>query len=138
MVSESIEVSGQAGPPDRIKGGEPASAERACSWSIMCRDCGHGREKYLTGGDFAVFFGLKRLVLIPWREVWEQLQNGAIVVDDSSGQKVQSRHLPVSVNVLLEQLDSLAHLRFPDESQVLLLHCRSGHRSSMARRIINS
>ncbi len=90
----------------------------------------------LVAAIFAVFFGLKRLSLISRRAAREHLQNGAVVVDVRSSQEFQSRHLPVSVNVPLEQLDHLAHHRLPDKSQVLLLHCLSGHRSSMARRAL--
>ena len=88
----------------------------------------------LTAVILAALFALKRLGLISRPAALRYLQTGAVVVDVRSSREFQSNHLPVAMNIPLDQLHHLAPRQLPDKSQVLLLHCLSGTRSSLARR----
>ncbi len=90
----------------------------------------------IVAAVLAAFFVLKRLGLISHRAARQHLQNGAVVVDVRSKHEFQSGHLPMAVNVPLNELHHLAPRHLPDKTQVLLLHCFSGTRSAMARRVL--
>jgi phage shock protein E len=64
------------------------------------------------------------------------LKKGAIVIDVRSEGEFQERHLPGAINIPLGQLGKEIARRAPDKEQPLLLHCLSGARSGMCRRIL--
>ncbi|NNM88452.1 MAG: rhodanese-like domain-containing protein [Phycisphaerae bacterium] len=104
----------------------PSTDNRFVNWNTIL----------LAALILAVFLALKRLGLISRRAALQHLQGGAVVVDVRSNREFQSHHLPAAVNVPLDQLHHLAPRQFPDHSRVLLLHCLSGTRSSLARRTL--
>lgn len=66
------------------------------------------------------------------RDAREHLQNGALVIDVRSSSEFASDHLPHAVNFPLPDIKTTVPLRVRDKNRVLLLHCQSGMRSSVA------
>ncbi|MCB1131218.1 MAG: rhodanese-like domain-containing protein [Verrucomicrobiae bacterium] len=62
------------------------------------------------------------------------LGKGAAVIDVRSPGEFQSGHLPQAVNIPLDLIETDLPRQYPDKGQVLLLHCASGMRSSVAAR----
>ena len=87
-------------------------------------------------GAVAAFLLLKRLMLVTPAAAREWLNKGALVIDVRSEGEFQERHLPGAINIPLGRLrEGIAH-RAPDKEQPLLLHCLSGGRSGMGRRML--
>lgn len=84
----------------------------------------------------AVFLGLKRLGLVSAEAARQYLKAGALVVDVRSGQEFKAGHLSEAMNIPLGELPGSLPRRVSDKSQVLLLHCLSGTRSGIARRML--
>ena len=81
-----------------------------------------------------VVFLLKRTSEISTAEALEQLKKGAVVVDVRSPGEYNAEHLPGTINLPLDVIETAVPQRVPDKSRVLLLHCQSGVRSAMALR----
>jgi len=64
------------------------------------------------------------------------LRNGATVIDVRSAGEYTGRHLPNAVNLPLSEIEALILRKVRDKNSVLLLHCQSGRRSGLARRIV--
>jgi phage shock protein E len=62
------------------------------------------------------------------------LLQGALIVDVRTNAEFQAGHIGSAIHVPLDEIDTLAPRRLKDKDQVLLLHCASGMRSSLARR----
>ena len=92
----------------------------------------------IAGVVFAVILGLKRLGLVAVEEARKHLNAGAVVVDVRSAHEFQAGHLPEAMNIPLGELQTRIPRHVPDKSRVLLLHCLSGTRSSIARRVIKA
>ena len=60
------------------------------------------------------------------------LQAGAQVLDVRTPEEFRAEHLPGGINIPLDEITQKVPQRFPDKGQILLLHCRSGRRSSLA------
>jgi rhodanese-related sulfurtransferase len=80
---------------------------------------------------------LKRLAWLSAQAARARLQDGALLVDVRSADEFKARHLPGALNLPLSDLAEQAPRRLPDKNRVLLLHCLSGTRSSLARRALN-
>jgi phage shock protein E len=87
-------------------------------------------------GAVAVFLLLKRLSLVGAPAAREWLQKGALVIDVRSEGEFRARHLPGVVNIPLDRLSEEIVRRAPDKTQPLLLHCLSGARSGVGKRIL--
>ena len=83
-----------------------------------------------VAGAIAVFLGLKRLTLVGAETAREWLRKGALVIDVRSPAEFQERHLPGVINIPLDRLGDEIARHAPDKARPLLLHCRSGNRSS--------
>jgi phage shock protein E len=92
----------------------------------------------IFGAAVVVLFVLKRLALVPADEARRQLQAGALVVDVRSEQEFQARHLPNAINLPLGEIRSKIQLQVPDKTRPLLVHCLSGGRSEIAKRMLRS
>jgi phage shock protein E len=64
--------------------------------------------------------------------VSDYLRRGALLIDVRSASEFNSGHLPSAINLPLNQLDSLLPRHTRSKDQMLLLHCKSGMRSSLA------
>ena len=62
----------------------------------------------------------------------EHLKNGALLIDVRTTEEFQAKHLTNAVNIPLSELKETLPRRVPDKGKVLLLHCRTGHRSGIA------
>ena len=60
------------------------------------------------------------------------------VLDVRSPGEFNSGHLPVAINMPLDEIETVLPRRVTDKNQVLLLHCASGMRSGMALRKLKS
>ena len=67
-------------------------------------------------------------------EAAAHLKKGAMVIDVRSEAEFNSGHLPSAINLPLGEIEWSLPTRVPDKSQVLLLHCQAGGRSSQARK----
>lgn len=92
----------------------------------------------IAGLVLAVILGLKRLGLVSAATARKYLKEGALVVDVRSAQEFKARHLSMTVNIPLGELQTSLPRRVSDKHQVLLLHCLSGMRSGIARRTLKA
>ena len=81
----------------------------------------------------AVIFMMKKSGQISAKDALEKLKNGALVIDVRSPGEFNSGHLPIAINIPLDEIETALPKRVKDKNQVLLLHCASGMRSGMAK-----
>jgi len=81
----------------------------------------------------AVIFMMKKSGQISAKDALEKLKNGALVIDVRSPGEFNSGHLPVAINIPLDEIETALPKRVQDKNQMLLLHCASGMRSGMAK-----
>ena len=81
----------------------------------------------------AAVFMIKKSGQISAKDALEKLKNGALVIDVRSAGEFNSGHLPVAINIPLDEIETALPKRVKDKNQVLLLHCASGMRSGMAK-----
>ena len=79
------------------------------------------------------FFGCGRSDFRPG--VKELIDKGALVVDVRTPQEFATGHYEGSVNIPLGELESKIEL-FGDKEKNIIVYCRSGNRSSMAKKIL--
>src|SRR5450755_2053638 len=80
-----------------------------------------------------VIFMKKKSGQISAKDALAYLKNGALVIDVRSPGEFNSGHLPVAINIPLDEIETVLPKRVSDKNQVLLLHCRSG----MAKKKLN-
>jgi phage shock protein E len=80
-----------------------------------------------------IIFMLKQAGQISPQAARAHLKSGALVIDVRSPGEFNAGHLPVAINVPLDEIDIALPRRVNDKNQVLLLHCLSGTRSGMAK-----
>jgi phage shock protein E len=66
----------------------------------------------------------------------EYLKQGAKVIDVRGPDEFQSGHLPDALNIPLGELRQQISKHVPNKDQPLLLHCLSGGRSGIGRRML--
>ena len=109
------------------KDGASASRRRkleSMNWTVVC----------VILAVFLVISLLKRSGQISAKEALAYLKNGALVIDVRTAAEFASGHLPNTINLPLDEIESSLPRRVRDKNQVLLLHCQSGMRSSEAAR----
>ena len=82
----------------------------------------------------AAYLLLKRAGQISTKAAVEHLRNGAVIIDVRSATEFSIRHLPLAINVPLDEVEELLPRRVRDKNKVLLMHCQSGTRSSAAKK----
>lgn len=87
-------------------------------------------------GVIGVMLLLKQLGQVSRAAALKHLKSGARVIDVRSTREFQAGHLADAINVPLDEIRSRIESLVPDKQQVLLLHCLSGTRSGLARRIL--
>ena len=85
----------------------------------------------------AIFLIISKAGQISAKDAAAYLKNGALVIDVRSPGEFNSGHLTNVINIPLDEIESVVPQRWPDKSQVLLLHCASGMRSGMAQKKLN-
>jgi phage shock protein E len=83
----------------------------------------------IIGTVIAAFLIFKQLNAVKPATAREWLKKGALVIDVRSESEFQERHLPGTVNILLNRLGEEIPRHAPNKEQPLLLHCLSGTRS---------
>jgi len=76
----------------------------------------------------------KRSGQVPQKEASQYLKSGAMVIDVRSPSEFDSGHLIQAYNMPLDRIEVLVAGTIKDKNKVLLLHCASGIRSSMAKK----
>ncbi len=87
----------------------------------------------LVAAVIAVVFLVKRAGQISAKDALAHLKHGALVIDVRSPGEFNSGHLPVAINIPLDELETVLPQRVTNKNQALLLHCQSGMRSGMAK-----
>jgi phage shock protein E len=85
----------------------------------------------------AVIFMMKKSSQISAKDALAKYKSGALVIDVRSPGEFDSGHLPIAINIPLDEIETVLPRRVKDKSQVLLLHCQSGMRSGMAKNKLN-
>jgi phage shock protein E len=86
----------------------------------------------------AAFFIFRQMSLISSNTAKQYLRNGALVIDVRGSDEYASGQLPGAVNIPLGDLSARIGKVSPDKNRIILLHCLSGGRSSMAAGTLKS
>ena len=84
----------------------------------------------------AAILGLKRFGLVSVKTARQYLKAGALVVDVRSVEEFNAGHLAEAMNIPLSELQHSVPRRVSDKDRILLLHCLSGTRSGIAKRML--
>ena len=87
---------------------------------------------------FVSYFFYKRSGLISIKDARAYLKSGALVIDVRTAGEFVAHHLPIAVNLPAGETETSVTRRVKDKDQVLLLHCQSGARSSIAKKKLKS
>lgn len=90
----------------------------------------------IVGGVVVALVVLKRLSLVGAAKAKALLKAGARVIDVRTPEEFRSGQIPGAINIPLNELSAEAPRQLKDKNQVLLLHCLSGGRSGLAKRIL--
>ena len=82
----------------------------------------------------AGYMYIKRSGQISAKEAAEHLENGAMVIDVRNPGEFESGHLMEAQNFPLDRIDMVVPSEIRDKNKVLLLHCSTGVRSSLAKK----
>lgn len=69
---------------------------------------------------------------------WQKIHNGATLVDVRTAEEFAAGHLPGAINIPLQQLPNAVLRSGIVKETPLVLYCRSGRRSEMAREILSA
>ncbi len=86
----------------------------------------------LTAAILGLMLELQAAPVLPEASARDYLKNGALVIDVRTAGEFQAGHLTNAINIPLNELKGKLPRQIPDKSKVLLLHCQSGRRSSLA------
>ena len=64
---------------------------------------------------------------------WEAIGKGAPVIDVRTAEEFRQGHLPGAINIPYDEIASRVGELPPDRSQPIVLYCRTGRRSGIAR-----
>jgi phage shock protein E len=90
----------------------------------------------LIAGVVVGIAAVKRVGLVSARQARVLLRQGAMVIDVRTPTEYEAGHLPETTSIPLDQLSDQVGGHAPDKNQPLLLHCLSGVRSGMGRRML--
>jgi phage shock protein E len=86
----------------------------------------------------AAYLLYKQLGLVKAGQARELLRQGAKVIDVRSPAEFESGHLPGVINIPLGELAERIGGEVANKEQAILLHCLSGGRSGLGKRILRS
>jgi rhodanese-related sulfurtransferase len=90
----------------------------------------------LVAGVVVVFFLLRHSGKISVKDARGYLKKGALVIDVRSAAEFIDGHLPNALNLPLSEIEAILPRHVADKHRVLLLHCQSGARSAIARKMV--
>lgn len=82
----------------------------------------------------AGYMYVRRSGLISSKEATEYLRNGAMIIDVRSANEFESGHILQAYNMPLDRIEMVLPTTVKDKTRVLLLHCSTGVRSTLAKR----
>src|SRR5262245_57604882 len=91
-----------------------------------------------AAGLTVVVLMLRHISLVPLDGARELLRNGGEIIDVRRESEFRSGHIEGAINIPLGELRSSISRFVPDKTTPLLLHCLSGGRSGIARRLLLS
>ncbi len=89
-----------------------------------------------VAGLLAAFTFLNQLNALTVETVHEYMRKGAKVIDVRTAEEYAERHLPMAVNIPLDDLRERIGKVAPNKETVLLLHCQGGGRSGTGTRVL--
>ncbi len=84
----------------------------------------------------AVFLGFRLIGSVSSAAAIQYLRQGAKVIDVRNVGEFRLGHLPNAINIPLAELGERISRQVPNKEDILLLHCLSGGRSGLGRRIL--
>lgn len=84
----------------------------------------------------AAFVLLKQLGSVSRQAARDYLRQGAKIIDVRSPAEFRDQHLPKAINIPLGELEERIGRVAPNKDEILLLHCLSGGRSGIGRRVL--
>jgi phage shock protein E len=90
----------------------------------------------IIGGAIAALLLLKRISLVAPNMARACLNQGAKVIDVRTEAEYQEGHVSGALNIPLDRLREEIPRQAPDKHQPLLLHCLSGGRSALGKRML--
>ena len=90
---------------------------------------------FVLGALAGALFLFQRLAFVRPEIARRHLAAGALVIDVRSPEEFRAGHLPQAVSLDLAVLREDLPRLVPDRNRVLLLHCLSGGRSALGRRV---
>jgi rhodanese-related sulfurtransferase len=70
------------------------------------------------------------------KEFWQHYNTGnPLLIDVRSNDEFMAGHLPQSINIPFDKIESIASFS-DDKSQIILLYCRSGRRAEIAEQTL--
>lgn len=85
-----------------------------------------------------VYFIAKTLIMndLNAEKASRLIKEGAVIVDVRTEEEYQAAHLRKAINLPLSEMSSGIDRLVPDRNRAILLHCRSGSRSFMGKRLL--
>jgi len=96
-------------------------------------------ETYIIAiATLIAYFGAKTLLIndLSKDSARNMIREGAVVIDVRSEDEYQNAHIETAVNIPLNEISSKIGAVAGDKNKVILLHCRSGSRSFIGKRIL--
>ena len=96
-------------------------------------------ETYIIAiATLIAYFGAKKLLFndLSKDSARNMIREGAVVIDVRSEDEYQNSHIDTAVNIPLNEISGKISAVAGDKNKVILLHCRSGSRSFIAKRIL--
>ncbi len=92
----------------------------------------------ITTITFIAYFIAKTLLMndLNAEKAGRLIKEGAVLVDVRTEEEYQAAHLQKAVNIPLSEISTGIGRLAPDRNRVILLHCRSGSRSFMGKRLL--
>jgi len=71
-------------------------------------------------------------------DAWKKIHAGALVIDVRTPEEFAAGHLDGATNIVYDKTDELIRAIGVDTSKSVVLYCRSGRRSGIAQRALNT
>lgn len=71
------------------------------------------------------------------QEVWQAIDKGALLIDVRTAGEFEAGHLESAINIPYEQAGLLQKAAGDDKGKQVVVYCRSGRRSSIAKQTLN-
>ena len=62
--------------------------------------------------------------------------NNGIIIDVRNRDEYDEKHLSNAINIPLYEIDDIIERQVPDKNKIIMLYCKTGKRSKLARKIL--